>query len=329
VIILNFFCCCVWLFVGTKGEACFVYVFLVSLIPCSIHFLLVNQKQKTKTANQSISFQILAVRNLENHWKFLLVSKCIFWLLLRYPCWHLLFGQSFNFFSYNIPWFIFIVDFFCVTLSFHFYFFIRNREYLQLHISLVIILNFFCFCVWLFVGTKGEAWFVYVFLVSLIPCSIHLLLVKQKQNKDRNLYIHVTIFVILNAIIFMVYLQHPSPIPYFIFCFSALMFPLSVHWFVRYHFESTFTLHLYFYLNIQTLVFLLWIFTGMIWPWFELVLIPGTILIGIHWYILSKRQPPPSPEPIVIKTNTHDDLENDVLTPQIQIDEGTENTTKN
>ena len=189
-----------------------------------------------------------------------------------------------QFYYPTIPWFFFLCLSFCVTLTIHYYYFLRIKEILQLHFALFVIINFGIFCIWLFMtNTGGLTWFIYILIGTSMPLSIHYLMNRHKTNPLRNIYIHVSLFSLLNLLIFIIYLQTHDKFPYFLFCFFGLLIPLAVHWFITFHFQNLFFLHLYLFVIIQTIVFCIWVTTGMHWPWFGLFFFPGVFFLTLHY----------------------------------------------
>lgn len=201
---------------------------------------------------------------------------------------------SFLQFAYeSIPWFFFIFMFFVTTLTIHYYYFIRIKEWLQLHIILYGIINFACFCIWLFTtDTGGLTWFIYIIIGLAIPLLIHFRIHFEspaEQFPFRNVQIHQNVFILFNLLVFIIYLQTHDKFPYFIFIFLGLSFPLAFHWYISFHYDSLFVLHKYFFVIGQTLVFAIWITTGMHSPWFIFVLIPGSLLLSFHHFVLHRK----------------------------------------
>jgi len=187
------------------------------------------------------------------------------------------------------PWFIWTTAFFLMTITWHFYIFIRPKEILQLHATWFVIINVVIFLTWMF-AVHLTAWFLYFFFGFGIFLSIHYCVVKYRDSPHKWLNIHVSFYVNTNLLCFMVYLGD-ARFPWFIYVLGGLAIPLIFHWIIHYYGKNWWRIHLCIFTDVQLMLFFSWAATSSyVVPWFIFPLLLWGVGLGAHWYFKPKNQ---------------------------------------
>jgi len=189
------------------------------------------------------------------------------------------------------PWFIFPIALGAMTMTTHFYLFLRPREWLQLHICWWAILN-----VTLFVSWEGSTCFSPFFVYGLFALTwllgVHIIVTKFRnpENKLWLFYIHVLSYITINLITFFIYLDTRDDddddvfmwwvIPGFLL--GAIV---TLHYCIAYKLDR-FMLHVYMFVVCQLEIFSIWVVCGTdIFPWFIGPFIVWGVLLFVHYYV--------------------------------------------
>jgi len=197
------------------------------------------------------------------------------------------------FLPHHFPWFIFVLGVCAMTLSLHYFMFVRPREFLYFHYAWYLIINALLFVTWVYNSsdhTSHVAWFLYPLFSWGILLGAHTTIVLYKGNEHQRLYTHLTIFGLFNLFCFATYLDVSSAFPWFLVVFFALApFPL-IHWNIHYHRGNFWRLHLSLYLDIQILLFVIWLaIASKAFAWFTIPLFSWGILLGVHYSVRRRR----------------------------------------
>jgi len=185
----------------------------------------------------------------------------------------------------QFPWFFLVISFFFFTLSFHFYLFVLpKRDLLSFHISQYANINIILFLIWAWSGSQ-YMWYLPALFGLAIPLSIHAICVYCKTSPEKGLYIHLAIFALVDMILLT------SNTRWFIVILFALgVFP-ALHWSLHYHPRNSWSAHVYIFIDIQLLLFFIWLLTaksaGV--PWFIFPLGGWSIILFIHYRIHKRR----------------------------------------
>jgi len=185
-------------------------------------------------------------------------------------------------FAQHWPWFIYPATLFGLSISFHFYMLVRPKEVLSLHFAWYFVFNLCIFMSWLFSGSS-KPWFLFVILGWGILLVTHYILVSYRDNPNRNLYLHLSVYSLINALCFFIWLIFPG-MAWFVWPFFGLGLPAVVHWSLFYHPSNWYRLHLLVFIDVQLLLFFSWVVTGMPFPWWIIPLILWSLLLVLHAY---------------------------------------------
>jgi len=262
--------------------------------PDSDMYLRFHTDEFVSSANSSKAFKI-----------HLLIAG--FGSILSFICWLLV-----DFFVNEWPWFIYVAAFFLMTITLHFYLFIRNRDVLQLHFTWMVIINVILFLSWSFArGTinTGSHWYIYTLCLTGTIFCLHYANVKFQNSRHKYVYFHFIAYSGLNIMFFLIYLAYGTQVPWFIFAMLGLAFFLLIHWCVHfYQHNLLWKLHLYIFIDLQLLFFFIWIFTSKLkMPWFFFILLLWGPLLALHWW----KKPVQLQQPI-----EEDDEDEEGLTPE-------------
>jgi len=194
-------------------------------------------------------------------------------------------------FKQHWPWFIYPATFFALSTTFHFYIFIRPKETLSLHFAWFFILNLTVFMSWLFSGSS-RPWFLFVFFGWAIFLVSHYILISYRGVPQRNLYLHLSCFALINGLCFFIWLSFPT-IAWFIWPFFGLGLLAAIHWSLYHHPGNYYRLHVITFIDVQLLLFFTWVITGMPFPWWIFPLVVWSALLVAHTYLIKGDTAPP------------------------------------
>jgi len=188
------------------------------------------------------------------------------------------------------PWFIYPVTLFLMSMSAHYFVFIHQKEWFKAHCFWFIVLNCMFLTTWLACNTFS-VFPMYTFLVFSAALAIHYVVVNYRENPHLYLYCHAIVSTILNALLFVIYLDTRGSclFQWFIFPLFGFAFLLLFH--ACYHCKiSLFTTHVYSYILGQIFFFATWEITGIwIMPWFLIIMVIWAIGLYAHLYVIRKR----------------------------------------
>ncbi|KAH3767464.1 hypothetical protein Pelo_659 [Pelomyxa schiedti] len=185
------------------------------------------------------------------------------------------------------PWFIYPIALSLMTLSAHFYIFIRPKEWLQMHFIWYVVLNCTMFVSWE-ASEVYSCFFVYSLFILTEILGVHIILSGFRRPDNMwLLYLHVLTFANLNLIIFFAYLdtRNTTTQPWFAIPLFVLACLLVVHYCIQTK-KGWFTLHVYLFSAGQLAFFALWVTFGTdIFPWFIAPLALWGLALGVHYYL--------------------------------------------
>lgn len=200
-----------------------------------------------------------------------------------------------EFFRDHWPWFIHVWALFLLTISFHFYFFIRPKELLQLHVTWFVILNTMFLVSWFFArSTWGTPWFLYTFFGLSILLAFHFIYQTLADNSAKHLYFHFALWCLISVLCFSIWLEKKG-YPWFIYPFYSLALTFAIHYSLFYHPGNLLNLHFFIFLPVQLMLFFAWGSVGG-FPWFFFVLIGWGLLLLGHWWKFKPTSSSTSPE---------------------------------
>jgi len=143
---------------------------------------------------------------------------------------------------------------------------------------------------------SSRTWFIYVFLVTFFILAVHFQFNFNHENPHKLFYSHVTFYLITNLFCLVIYLDGTHVHQWFIYVIFALAIPLCVHYVLHYYGRNYWKMHLFLFVDIQLLVFLIWtaIPTSTKFPWFVVLVIAGSIALGIHYKFRGVEPPRPA-----------------------------------
>jgi len=194
------------------------------------------------------------------------------------------------------PFFFYVMNFFILTTSAHYYLFIRPKEFLPLHIVWYCSVNLMITLTWFFTHEIFKAWFLYPLLAWGLLLTVHYIVLNYRGHHDLFIYIHFAIFVFVNALCFFIWMDC-NCFRFFVLVLFSLGLPFAIHWCLHYYPGDRHKLHLYIYLDINLLLFFVWIETNMevSFPWFVFPLVLWGIVLAIHYWKVPRYQPPVVP----------------------------------
>ncbi|KAH3745273.1 hypothetical protein Pelo_13328 [Pelomyxa schiedti] len=220
-----------------------------------------------------------------------------------------------------VPWFIFPVSFFAITLAAHFYLLIRPMEWLQLHVVAFVSVNVSLFVTWSCV-VKEHPWFAYVALAWAIPFSCHFL--SRLTSSSKLLLMHCSAFFFVNGLCFLAWMDFSTPENiWFVFVFMVLSLLLFLHCALTNGF-SMFYIHAFIFFDVNLILFFVWVIIDSTLPWISVPVIIWGSLLGVH-FKLAKPTPKSQPPPF----NLHQEFviehpEDEIITPGVPIVTGTQ-----
>lgn len=187
--------------------------------------------------------------------------------------------------SYWLPWFLWVWCFFGMTVSAHWFLFIKEKQVVNCHIAWYSIVNAVLFLTWLRnPNANNNAWFLFPLFIWGILLATHYILSKYRNENNKKLYVHTATFTILNIGFFLLWLSSQGSPPFFVWTTLGFSIPLIVHYCRRTDPSDWFKLHLYLFIDIQLLLFCTWLIVGNIFPWFLFPLVLWSIVLVFHGY---------------------------------------------
>jgi len=234
-------------------------------IPASDDFLSFSRKEALESVKLSKWFKIHAVIAI-----LFSIICTIIWMFVAFVD------------DEGVPWFIYPAAASCMSLSFHFYYFIRPKEVFQIHVVWFVVLNCVLFTTWV-AGQHTRTWFIYPLFGFGALLLIHYNLVANKNNEHQLIKLHTHLFIVANLAAFLIWLDSSYTHPWFIYAFFGLGLMLVTHYCFHYYPGDYFTLHLYIFADAQLLFFFAWAAFGAKFPWFIFPLALWSIVLALHY----------------------------------------------
>lgn len=193
----------------------------------------------------------------------------------------------------GFPWFFYPICACCMSLSFHYYMFLRpTKEILNLHVAWFVIVNLMLFFTWISFSANS-VWFLFPVFGWGIFLGAHFCLVKYRNEPTKWLYVHATAFVLLNLLLFVIYMnQQDKGFAWPIIVLLFLGFFFLFHWNSFYHKGNYWRMHVSIFADAQLLIFLLWEMVGKgIFPFFIPILVGWGVLLALHYWKYQKSAP--------------------------------------
>lgn len=199
----------------------------------------------------------------------------------------------------SIPWFTFAISFFIISITLHFYVFVKTPvDWLPVHIVAftVVHMNIFIWYIFDIFGAGWEnVWPIHVSFPTTLFMWCHYCHVK--HGKQPLLFL-VGAYTILNVYLFMRFLIFHE-LPTFIYTFFGLLIPLTMLGVMVWHPEDRLLLHKAFYLSVSLCLFVIWGVRNahrvegdeddVHWPWFSLFIVLGAAALVAHIYFLRRK----------------------------------------
>eukprot|EP01119_Soliformovum_irregulare_P015401 TRINITY_DN4329_c0_g1_i4.p1 TRINITY_DN4329_c0_g1~~TRINITY_DN4329_c0_g1_i4.p1 ORF type:complete len:447 (-),score=84.93 TRINITY_DN4329_c0_g1_i4:123-1463(-) len=195
--------------------------------------------------------------------------------------------------GYHVPWFFYIWAVFALTLSTHLYIFELHLHWFSCHLAWWAILSCIFFTSWI-IFPNMVAFFIYPMVVMTMFLLVHGLWAQYFLNPHRWVYLHGGLQILLNLLLFYVYLDTrlETPNPWIIFTFFGLAIIFATHWCLHYYPHDSIRLHLYVFVLGNMLMFYSYIAYSPIFPWFPFIGVPWGVLL---WYHINTANPAPPP----------------------------------
>jgi len=200
-----------------------------------------------------------------------------------------------SFFTMYFPWFVYPVAVLAMTVSFHFYLFVRPKEWFQLHCAYYLILNAMLFITWLFTKADDDShdfapWFVFPLFGLGVLLSIHYAAKKYHKSAHRWFYIHSSFFWSVNALCLFIWF-YGAGFPWWIIVFFSLALPYVIHWSLHYYPGDGFKLHAVIFADLQLLLFFIWaMLPPYVFPFFVFPLFIWGAGLGMHYFLKRKKE---------------------------------------
>jgi len=136
-----------------------------------------------------------------------------------------------------------------------------------------------------------------VLLATSIPLAFHYnTSVYDSFHVDRWVYLHRTLFVIVNLLLFFIWEETKADVtdekPWFVIPFFSLAIFYIIHHCRHFYPGDKFKLHLFLFIDGNLLLFFIWGFAGRQFPWFAFPLLVWIVVLLIHYKVHKKNAPP-------------------------------------
>ncbi|KAH3761613.1 hypothetical protein Pelo_6616 [Pelomyxa schiedti] len=199
------------------------------------------------------------------------------------------------------PWFIGPMALCALSLSTHFYLFIRPKEWFNCHIAWFATLNCLFLTTWLACNTYS-VFPIYTFVILGCLLGIHKIFILHRAEKRLfALYCHSCVSIAVNICLFFLYLdtRDSTRFPWFVFPMMCGSLVFLAHYSYQYKLDF-FTIHTYFFVSCQLWLIIVWEVCGPTWPWFFIPLFLWSILLGVHYYKFLPKKSASTENPVTV-----------------------------